>query len=381
MGWFHSVGGLMKAVQKNDKDEVAKYLKWDKAQTLAMKDRSGDTALISAVEYGYTDLVRMLLDAGGNVNEESRYETSLLETALARHKNDIAALLIERGADVNHATRHYTPLIHAINADNVEGTQLLLKAKVDPGESALLTAIQRNNVKIPLMLLEAGAKVDAHDGYYRYPVHFAGQMGAIDTMKALIEKGANIDIQDNQYGYTPLHYAIVQGHPQMVQLLLEKGARTDLVSNDGKTALDMAYEKRIPGIIRMLDPAGKGQPVAAAAATPAAPFAPTIRVVSGDAEESEGWVRMGSSRVAHVGVYPAVGRKLTEIFNFAGRERIVITENLKTGAENMSAPESFDAIGETSVREALHAFRQLGGVADEDAVLNPRGMKKQLRQP
>ena len=49
-------------------------------------------------------------------------------------------------------------------------------------------------------------------------------------MKLLLEKGADVESKDSQYGRTPLSWAAEKGHEAVVKLLLEKGA--DVESKD-----------------------------------------------------------------------------------------------------------------------------------------------------
>ena len=43
-------------------------------------------------------------------------------------------------------------------------------------------------------------------------------------MKLLLEKGADVESKDREYGQTPLSWAAEKGHEAAVKLLLEKGA-------------------------------------------------------------------------------------------------------------------------------------------------------------
>ena len=55
----------------------------------------------------------------------------------------------------------------------------------------------------------------------------AARRGDLDTVKALIEKGAPIEAK-TPYGQTSLYLAAMNGHDAVVQFLLDKGARTDI---------------------------------------------------------------------------------------------------------------------------------------------------------
>ncbi|MCE9507759.1 MAG: hypothetical protein K8R48_05505 [Alphaproteobacteria bacterium] len=86
-------------------------------------------------------------------------------------------------------------------------------------------------------------------------------------------------------------------------------------------------------------------------------------------ETSETWVRMGSKAIAHVGVYPEMQRKLTDIFNFESRQHFMVTESLKTHAEITTQPVSFDSLSPATLEKALEEFTKAGGAADKDFVL------------
>ena len=45
------------------------------------------------------------------------------------------------------------------------------------------------------------------------------------VVKLLLEKGAELETKDKDYGRTPLLWAAENGHEAVVKLLLEKGAR------------------------------------------------------------------------------------------------------------------------------------------------------------
>ena len=46
-------------------------------------------------------------------------------------------------------------------------------------------------------------------------------------MKLLLEKGAELETKDKDYGRTPLSWAAEKGHEAVVKLLLEKGAELE----------------------------------------------------------------------------------------------------------------------------------------------------------
>jgi cytohesin len=376
--FFYTTGSFLKAVSKGDVIEVTQYLQQD-ADWAKSKNKQGESALHLAAEKGHLDIIRLLAEYGADMEAQNRYGATPLAEAVSNGKEAAITLFLELGANPDGSGgASQLPLVLAVSRNMPRVVRQLLTAKADPNlNNPLLVAAQYNYGETGIALVEGGAKLDVHDYYYRYPLHFAASTGGFDLARAILDKGADIDVRENSNGYTPLHFAVMYGHNLLVDLLLERGARTDIISNHGTTPLELAYEKKNVAIIRMLEAKVKTAPaIAGQAAAPAPAVAPPQ-----NDNGNETWMRMGDTRVAHVGTWPEMGRRLTEIFNFSSRERLIITENLRTGAENMSAPESFDNIAEDALKKAIAAFRGLGGTVDEDAVLNPRGIKKQLRHP
>jgi|GEM_PF-1432935 len=74
----------------------------------------------------------------------------------------------------------------------------------------------------------------------------------IGAMKALLEKGADINATDTRNGYTPLMYATRENKPQSVRYLLVRGAHYNARAMNGKTALHIAAIKGYLDIMRAL---------------------------------------------------------------------------------------------------------------------------------
>jgi hypothetical protein len=72
----------------------------------------------------------------------------------------------------------------------------------------------------------------------------AARKGDLDTVKALIEKGAAVEAK-TPYGQTPLYLAAMSGHQAVVQFLLDKGAKTDVTDTFYKASvLDFVLERK-----------------------------------------------------------------------------------------------------------------------------------------
>lgn len=167
-------------------------------------------------------------------------------------------------------------------------------------------------------------------------------------LKSLIAAGVNISQRVN--GDTALGECVHRGRYEMAKYLLEHGADPE-IPDDGVTPLKMARDQGQEKIAQLLE---------------------KLRNVE-LAKEIPEWSLLGNSKLVHVEVSPAIGRKLTEIFNFESRERLTCWENLKTGAETILPVTKFDDIPEPSIDAALKQFKALDGSADTDYAL--RGTK------
>ncbi len=93
------------------------------------------------------------------------------------------------------------------------------------------------------LLLDRGADVGAaaRNAMKVQAIHAAVGSRNADSVALLLERGADVNARQ-QVGYTPLMGAAAAGRADIVELLLEKGADRALVSDDGKTAADVARE-------------------------------------------------------------------------------------------------------------------------------------------
>jgi ankyrin repeat protein len=71
------------------------------------------------------------------------------------------------------------------------------------------------------------------------PVHAAAAASSLEALTALLEAGADPDVQQNG-GFTPLHAAAHRDDVELARVLLEHGADPALATADGRTAAAIA---------------------------------------------------------------------------------------------------------------------------------------------
>lgn len=147
----------------------------------------------------------------------------------------------------------------------------------------LISAAADGGTKRVIALLDQGA--DPHESRVgRTALLAAIEGGHLDTVKVLLDRGVDVNGQDQEGYPAPLPLAASFRQTRIVQLLLERGAdpRATIFTGAGPwTALRFAQDNGDTAIVRLLIQAearelAKGQPPPSPATAPAAQAAPTI---------------------------------------------------------------------------------------------------------
>jgi ankyrin repeat protein len=94
--------------------------------SLIVLDNNLQTPLHVATQYKQTDIVRLLLDQGTDVNARELWDYTALHYAVIRNQTTIVELLLRRGADVHAVDGNgHTPLPYAV-AQGFQGVGELL---------------------------------------------------------------------------------------------------------------------------------------------------------------------------------------------------------------------------------------------------------------
>jgi uncharacterized protein len=231
------------------------------------------TPLVYAARTGSIDAARVLLEAGADVNQVTRYGWSSLLAATQNRNYQMGKFLIEHGADVNIANKGgWTPLYLATDNRNLEGgdyptrapdmddlefIELLLDAGADPN-ARMIESTETRTVFTNQWLDEEGATA-----FLR-----ASQSGDLELMRLLLDYGADPHI-NTALGVTPLAVAAgigwVEGITsewstektvEAVKLLLELGIDPNSQSDTGRVALHGAAHKGATEVVRILVAAG-----------------------------------------------------------------------------------------------------------------------------
>lgn len=186
-----------------------------------------NVALSAAAETGNLELVKELVDKGGNVNGEGKQEPAPLEGAIRSGKLDVVRYLVQKGADPKKRGYLGTPL--------------------------LFTSVMYNYKDIADYLLAQGLEINARDDLGRTPL-LDGWYCAGQSRKTMIEflaaRGADLKARDGSRERTLLHVAAEDGDLEAVEYLVHAGAEINARDKEGKTPMDYAPDKDIWDFLR-----------------------------------------------------------------------------------------------------------------------------------
>ncbi|KAF4624521.1 hypothetical protein G7Y89_g13649 [Cudoniella acicularis] len=194
------------------------------------------TSLQVASYHGHIEVVKILLDAGADINATSVSGDALYHAA-QKGRTKVAELLLDKGADLS-ATRlerqGFTSVFGAVIAPGHPATlEMFLLRGADSnatcsGESVtnrtlLHEAAFNESVDCAAVLLRHGANLNAKDSWGKTPLHYAAQEDREETVRLFLKKGSEINNCDED-GLTPLMFAALKGSLKTLKLLLDRGA-------------------------------------------------------------------------------------------------------------------------------------------------------------
>jgi hypothetical protein len=136
-------------------------------------DKLGATPMYFAARHGNVPAVRALLKSGVDIDEEVlEGDFTALQTAVAWQSPEVVKLLIDAGADVNKWD----------------------KLDVDVSMPALHLAAEKGNAMITMLLIKAGAEVNLADMEGKTPLWFAVAEHHMPIVSMLVLSGADVDI-------------------------------------------------------------------------------------------------------------------------------------------------------------------------------------------
>jgi ankyrin repeat protein len=200
---------------------------------------TGATPLMLAAAAGQLEAVSLLLahKADANAKENANGQTALMFAA-ARDRSDVVRELLKHGADPSIPSR-------VVDLTTVVAPEEALQNEIrdrQNAESAARTGTQ------PPPRDEGAGGVAGRTRPYTFneligrqggltALHFAARQGALATVEALIESGADVNAVSPADRTTPIVIATINGHFDLAKYLLDHGADPNLATDAGMTPL------------------------------------------------------------------------------------------------------------------------------------------------
>jgi ankyrin repeat protein len=232
---------------------------------------NGTTPLMFAAASGKVDGVNALLDHAANVNatEKAKGETALMFAA-AYGRADVIRALASRGADLQ-ATTKVLDLAAFVKEElerfaqqgggggggRQQGAQppagQSAEAGRQPGQGGAAAPAQGEpqNAPVPGRGGRGGRGGPQNPGVDRRmtftelvgfqgglaPLHVAARQGSVDSVKVLLDAGADVNQRSAGDKITPIIIATINGHFDLAKFLLDQGADPNRIEDNGVTAL------------------------------------------------------------------------------------------------------------------------------------------------
>ena len=248
------------AVSNNNSKEVKKLLK---KNPYLKQEVFGGPALYNASENGHLEIVKILINAGVDVNLP--VENGLTPLHISSHKGhvEVVEALIKAGAKVDSKiSDDKTPLHISSHEGHVKVVEALIKAGASPnfarknGATPLHIASSKGYLEVVEALIKAGADPNLAQKDGITPLHIASQEGYGKIVDVLLNAGAKVDSKISDDGKTPLHLASLRGRVEIVEALIKAGAKVDSKILDDKTPLHIASEEGHVEVVEALIKAG-----------------------------------------------------------------------------------------------------------------------------
>ncbi|KAI0895591.1 ankyrin repeat-containing domain protein [Annulohypoxylon nitens] len=226
---------------------------------------AGTTLLHKIAKKGTYKAMKFLVERSRTVDTKDAKNRTPLHCAVARCHDDIINLLIsqtlrspgELGLDIPDAKGNTALILATLMKQPIAMRSLLqhgaaCNAANHDGRTALHYAARRFSEGLELILNgNFGANANVMDGQNMTPLHHAmiNKDTKPETVEMLVKVGVNVDAQDKT-GRTPLMYAAQCGQEKLVRALLSKGADVQIRDGNGWTAV--SYAPQNPDIEALL---------------------------------------------------------------------------------------------------------------------------------
>ncbi|CAG9535345.1 unnamed protein product [Cercopithifilaria johnstoni] len=226
-----------------------------------LKNNDGKTALMLTAlnqekneEASCTDVENLFL-VGALIDAEDDCGETALIMAIKAGRAEVVKCFLRFGADITISDIHNRTTLH--HAASINAADII--DAIDDTDCSPLMTVAKLGYRDPeaiALLIDAGADINCTGNHVngdtykgRTALHYAIMQSNQELARYLVERGANLNIQDHM-GQTPLFLAASQGHVEMVHMLVTAGARRSIPDNMDQTPEDIANHKEYKEVIQ-----------------------------------------------------------------------------------------------------------------------------------
>ncbi|MBI2712355.1 MAG: ankyrin repeat domain-containing protein [Bdellovibrio sp.] len=251
---------LWLAVERNDLNDVRRYLENGASPDHHFGGVLGLSCLIVAIQNENPEIVRALLDYGASPHlPDKRWYTPVFHAAEIGNLG-ILRQLLEAGADPNLPNRFgFFPLAASLEQGHPAVFELLWERVRHPQlclRRLFLQAVSGGDAIWVNLLLKKGLNPNRVLNFGKFPLIYAVRSGNYKMVEGILKAGGQATQQISktlggkyELGDTALHEIANRGDLKIAHLLVENGACPNALNAEGKTPSHYAVERGHQGLV------------------------------------------------------------------------------------------------------------------------------------
>lgn len=206
-------------------------------------DKNVPPPMFLAAARGHTEVVRVVMDSGVDIEQTEGGRTALQWAADNGHK-DVAQFLLSAGAEARQTDpRGLTTLHRAVYSGDVDRVTAVMAQGASrlaadvAGRTPLMLACMRGREAVVMAFLSTDTTdIDMRDSYDSTPLSIAARHGHSGIVRQLLLRKPRLMLaHPDRFGRSPLRWATLRGHVEVAQLIVVHGLERDIsVEQDGE---------------------------------------------------------------------------------------------------------------------------------------------------